>query len=351
MMKTREVDNYLKAVFFERPEWIPCSIGLPSATWMKYRNDLDELVMAHRALFPDYREGRDFDAVDDRRYEAGEFTDNWGCRWRNIARGLDGLVVGSPLESWDAFEAYRAPDPIHESDGWAAPPDWDALAREFDEVKARGGLATGGLPHGFLYMRLCDLRGFENLMVDVATDEPKLRRLIDMVLEYNLAQIGRILDAGAERVIFGDDLGLQNALAISPDKFRQILKPCYMQMLGLCRERGAIVYFHSDGHILPIIPDLVEMGVNVLNPQVGANTLDGLREVAKGKVCIHLDLDRQLFPFASPDEIVAHVHEAVEVLRGDDGGLMLYAECEPDVPLATIEALCDAFEQAGGPLI
>jgi len=68
-------------------------------------------------------------------------------------------------------------------------------------------------------------------------------------------------------------------------------------------------------------------------------------------VCIHLDLDRQLFPFATPDEIKAHVHEAVDALGSDDGGLMLYAECEPDVPLGNIEALCDAFEAVGGPSI
>ena len=352
MTKTRNVENYLKAAHFEHPEWIPCTVGIMPATWMKYREALEEIILRHPTVFPGYeKESRDFDAVDDKRYEEGGFTDNWGCRWRNIERGLDSVLAGSPLEDWDDLAAYRPPDPILEGEGWSGPPDWDAIERQFREVKARGGLATGGLPHGFMYMRLWYLRGFENFMLDLATDEPRLEQLIAIVLDYNVKEIQRYLDAGAERMILGGDLGLQAALPISPDKFRQYLKPCYSKMFALCLERDVLVYLHSDGHILEIIPDLIESGVNILNPQIRANTLEGLQRYAKGKVCINLDLDRQLFPFAKPDELKAHVHEAVDALAMEEGGLMLYAECEPDIPLENIEAICEAFEKVGGPSI
>jgi hypothetical protein len=105
------------------------------------------------------------------------------------------------------------------------------------------------------------------------------------------------------------------------------------------------VYLHSDGHILDIIPDLVECGMTVINPQIRANTLDGLVRVCKGKVCVNLDLDRQMFPFCGPADLDAHVKEAVVKLGSKDGGLMLSAECAPDVPLANIEAICQAFER------
>jgi len=122
-------------------------------------------------------------------------------------------------------------------------------------------------------------------------------------------------------------------------------------MFGLCRRNGVAISLHSDGHILDIIPDLVECGVSILNPQAGPNGLDGLERVAKGKVCIYLDLDARLFPFATPEQLSDHIHEAVERLDSPEGGLMLYAECLPDTPLSNIRAICEAFEDVGGPMM
>jgi hypothetical protein len=102
---------------------------------------------------------------------------------------------------------------------------------------------------------------------------------------------------------------------------------------------------HTDGHIVEIIPDLIDCGVNVVNPQVRANGLDNLARVCKGRVCVDLDLDRQLFPFCTPQEIDDHVHAAVETLGSSDGGLWLKAEIGFDVPLENVEAICTALEK------
>ena len=97
--------------------------------------------------------------------------------------------------------------------------------------------------------------------------------------------------------------------------------------------------------VFEIIPDLIDAGVNVVNPQIRANGLDNLVSVSKGKVCVDLDLDRQLFPFCTPNDIDNHVREAVMKLGAPEGGLWLTAECGPDVPLENIEALCAAMEK------
>jgi len=78
---------------------------------------------------------------------------------------------------------------------------------------------------------------------------------------------------------------------------------------------------------------------------VRANGLQALAEVCKGVVCVDLDLDRQLFPFCTPDEIDAHVREAVETLGSPQGGLWLKAEIGYDVPLENVEAICAALEK------
>jgi hypothetical protein len=102
---------------------------------------------------------------------------------------------------------------------------------------------------------------------------------------------------------------------------------------------------HSDGHIAEIVPDLVDCGVNVINPQVRANGLEALAEACRGKVCVDLDLDRQLFPFCTPQDIDDHVRQAVKALGSPEGGLWLKAEIGFDVPLENVEAICMALER------
>ena len=344
--RNRRTVNLLKTIYFDSPEWTICSVSLMNATWMKYREELEQVVLAHPRVFPGRTKGlRDFDEVADVLYEAGEHTDCWGTVWNNVARGLSSHPVRFPLENWEDFEAYVAPDPMKE-DTFGPRGDWGDVARRLARSKAGGGVATGGgLQHGFMYMRLFYLRRFENLMMDMITGDPRLPRLIRMVEDYNAAVIGKHLELGAEYMTFGDDLGLQDSLPMSPALWRTYIKPSYDRLLRPCREADVPVYLHTDGHVLEIIPDLIEAGVRVLNPQIRANGLEGLQAMAKGKMAINLDLDRQLFPFATPSEIEDHIGEMYEGLHLPEGGLMLHAECEPDVPLDNIDTICTVLER------
>jgi uroporphyrinogen decarboxylase len=343
--RNRQTINYLKAVAFDFPEWTPCRVSLMPATWIKYRDALEELVLAHPRLFPGYVRGsKDFDLLENPLYQPGQRKDCWGTVWENTEPGLDSYPIRYPLADWQAWGTYRPPAPLLED--MFAQRDWGMVQKGFEEARARGDLVVGGgLWHGFMYMRLFYLRGFENLMMDMATGDPRLWQIIDMVEGYNTTVIQRMLELGAEFMSFGDDLGLQASLPVSPRTWKQYIKPSYIRMFGLCKNAGALVYLHTDGHILEIIPDLIEAGVRVLNPQIRANGLEGLKEFAKGRVAIDQDLDRQLFPFATPGQIEDHIGEIFEALRLPQGGLMLYAECEPDVPLANIEAICKALEK------
>jgi hypothetical protein len=166
-----------------------------------------------------------------------------------------------------------------------------------------------------------------------------------MIEAYNLPVIQQTMALGAEFMRFGEDLGTQHALPISPTMWRKFVKPSYERMFGPCRDAGIPVYMHTDGHVLEIIPDLIEVGVRVLNPQIRANGLQGLIDVAMGKVAIHIDLDRQLFPFATPSQIEDHIGEVFEGLFLPEGGLMIHAECEPDVSLEKIDAICTVLER------
>ncbi|MBN2450909.1 MAG: hypothetical protein JXR77_11000 [Lentisphaeria bacterium] len=310
-------DDRQRAIEGRCPQTIPCSVGILPAAWMKYRAELDRLVAQYPGLFPGYEPGRrDYDAVGGT-YVSGEHVDAWGCVWSNVHNGMEAIVTGHPVKTREDIRTLQAP------------------SRDI------------GLPHGFMFLRLTDLRGFEEMMLDFAEEPPELQQLIDVVLEYNLRQVDIALSRRShpEMLYFGDDLGMQTSLPIHPETWRRYLKPCYAALFGRCRAAGHLVYFHSDGHIVEIIPDLVECGVTVINPQVRANGLENLARVCKGRVCVDLDLDRQLFPFASADQIDAHIQEAVETLGAPEGGLWLKAEVDPGIPLDNIAAIFAAMEK------
>jgi hypothetical protein len=313
-------EDRLKAMRFERPGCIPAAVYFLPAAWKKHREALDEIVRRYPALFDDSSRKRDYDAVSGT-YVQGNHVDAWGCVWSNIQEGMEAIVTRHPVPTRQDVHALRMPQ------------------------------VDAGFPHGFMYLRLADLRGFEALMVDFAEEPPELQMLIDVVLAYNLRQAALRLDSlGKEPklVSFGDDLGNQTALPVSPKQWRKFLKPCFEQIYRPFLQAGHAIYMHTDGHIVEIIPDLIEVGVSVLNPQSRANGLENLARQCKGKVCVDLDLDRQLFPFGTPVEIDAHVRQAVETLGSPQGGLWLKAEVGFDVPLENIAALCAAIERYRG---
>lgn len=154
----------IKSLQFDYPEYIPISAGILPAAWMKYRDALDEIVARHPILFNDYRRGdRDYDAVGGT-YVAGEHVDAWGCVWSNLHTGMEAIVTGHAAPTRESVHALQIPQ------------------------------RDVGLPHGFMFLRLTDLRGFQEVMLDFAEEPPELQLLIDKVLAYNLRQARLRLD-------------------------------------------------------------------------------------------------------------------------------------------------------------
>jgi uroporphyrinogen decarboxylase len=337
-----ERENYLRTIEFHHPEWIPCRVDLSPGTWRTFREELEEVVLRYPRIFRGYRKGdTDFDALPPV-YGDRYYRDNWGCLWQNIQEGIEGQVVEHPLADWSALDTYRLPDPLKKAE--RSERDWDAIRRDIRERKEKKLPTTGNGER--LFDRLYFLRGFENLMIDIATDAPELPRLIDMLLEYELQLIQEWLELGVDVIAFHTDIGTQMGLMISPGSFRKYLKPLFKEIFTTCRKAGTHVYLSSDGCLLEIVDDLVECGVSMHDPQFRANTLEGIARAYKGKLCINLDMDRQMFPFCSPADIRDQVKQAVETLHSPEGGFMIFASVSGhDVPLRNIEAMCEAFEE------
>jgi len=150
-------------------------------------------------------------------------------------------------------------------------------------------------------------------------------------------------------ISFGDDLGTQTGLAIGAERWRKYLKPCFRKLYGLVKayKPSQLIYMHTDGCIWEIMPDLVECGVDMINPQFRANGLDNLIRVCRKEqiIPINLDLDRQLFPFATRSRLFDHVGQCVESLYLPEGGLGLNVELNYDIPLENMAAILDAVEK------
>lgn len=336
-----ERENYLRALEFRGPEWVPITFELLPSVWMHYGDALVDVVRRHpRALPSDNPE--DYYSPDLAEFmEVGRtFRDDWGCVWACAQRGILGQVVSHPLKDWKALDNFKPPDPLDQY-------DWRAL-REATESNRRQGLLTRGhylFTQGGFFDRLQFLRGLENLLIDFLEEPPQLARLMEMVLEYNMKHIRLWNQIGVDQFYFHGDIGTQRGLLMSPATFRKQLKPAYREMFSACRREGAHVWYSSDGNLLPIVGDLTECGVTLHDPQVRANTIDAIGQTYKGKLCALVDIDQQMLPFCTPEEIDRQVREVVEKVGDPKGGLMIYAIPSADVPLQNIEALCTAWEK------
>ena len=310
------IQRLMKALTFDSPDEIPVSCSILPAAWMHYGKDLVELVREYPDLIPTLPDLNNLQYPDT--YHMGEHVDEWGCVWSNIEEGMESIVTKHPLPNREDVRTLKAPEKL-----------------------------DGRFPHGFMYLRLLDLRGFEEAMIDFAEECEELQMLIDKVAEYNCRQAEVLLSQHekGDLLWFGDDLGMQHGLAVGTEKWRKYMKPAFKRIYAPIKEKGCYIYMHTDGHILDIMPDLADCGVNMINPQSRANGIENLARVCKGKIPIDLDLDRQLFPVATPSQIDDHVRECVETLYLPEGGLALKAELNFEIPLENMAAVFEALRK------
>lgn len=340
-------DNYLRNVRMTGPEYMPCAVSISGASWDQWRDDMEDVCLRHPTLFPGFEKGqRDYDNWDyGPAHRAGErYTDNWGIVWHSDIDGIEGVFEVNPLDDWSKLETYRAPDPLLVGD--RGPMDWEATRRHMAAAKAAGGLTQGSLAHGFLLMRMYYLRGFENLMLDFATGEPRLRDLIKLINGHNRVIVEQYRSMNVDMIHFGEDIGTQTASLISPKHFHEYIMPAYQELMQPCREQGIIIGSHSDGYIMELIDDLLQAGLDMVNPQDLCNGIDNLAREVKGRVCIKLDVDRQtIVPFGTPQEIHDLIEEEVRKLGAPEGGLEMICGIYPPTPPENVDAVCSALEE------
>lgn len=282
----------------------------------------------------------------------GSYSDEWGVTW--IKEGPFWSPVGNPLAgaTLEDLESHPWPDPLDPGRFVGVAEEARRLYKETDYAV----VAAQPVPAYGVFMTSLFLRGMAQFMVDLAVDKEFANRLMERVLQFHLVIYDRFLSLVGDYVqivVTSDDLGTQKAMLISPTMYRETIKPMQARLFSLIKQRTrAKIFYHSCGAIAPVIPDLIEMGVDILNPvQPLAEGMEsaGLKEAYGDRLVFHGGIDQQqCMTGGTPEDVEREVKRRVRVLGRDGGYIMAVVHnIMPDVPSENVLALFDAARSYG----
>jgi uroporphyrinogen decarboxylase len=286
-------------------------------------------------------------SANERELSSDAFVDGWGIPWKRKP-GSHYFEIGEPPLRNAGIEdiaLHPWPDLCHPSRF----KDLKTRAHEIQQAGYAVVALSGVSPFEYSYM----LRGVDNWLVDLALNPEFADALMRKVSDLQGQAMVKLLEAAGAHidvVVIGDDLATQNTLMISPEMYRKQVKPYQAELISaIKRKTKAKVFYHSCGNIYPLINDLIEIGVDLLNPiQVSTKDMHDTARLKRefGKrlsFCGAIDTQKVL-PYGNVDDVRREVRRRVADL-GPGGGYILSAvHCiQPDVPP---ENVCAMFEEA-----
>jgi uroporphyrinogen decarboxylase len=248
-----------------------------------------------------------------------KWTDIWGTEWHLEHAGVMGFPRGNPLADLPrTIGSYNWPDPDDERIvGCLAgrKQGWDP-ATQF----------LSGSHRDTLWEKTYMLVGMENAMCFFHTDPEAMRELLHRIMDFQLGIAKHYLELGVEAVFCGDDLGTQCGLLLSPDIVHEFLVPEYRRLFSLYKAHDVIIWFHSCGHIEPLLETFIALGIDILDPiQATANNLDRVRQVTQGRMALQGGVSSSTLMNGPVEAIRDEVRQRIRQL-GANGGYF----CSPD---------------------
>ncbi len=275
-----------------------------------------------------------------------EYTDEFGIGWKWFDHPSGGAfteMVRHPLAAIRDPAEFTLPD----------------FSREDRYDGARHLIAEYGAEYGIMGGLACTLfelawylRGIEQVLMDLATNRDFFHAYLDKLLAWIEVAGRKFVQLGVDIVWIGDDVGMQDRMLISPAAFREFLKPRYARLFAEWKRLNPNVKiaFHSDGYCWPIVADLVEIGLDILNP-IQPKSMDPAR--VKREFGRNLTLwgtvdIQEVLPFGTPQDVIEEVKLRLRT-AGPGGGLILAPahNLQPEVPVANILAFYEAAKRYG----
>lgn len=270
------------------------------------------------------------------------WTDAWGTRWETTRDDMVPFPKGHPLPDLRRIDDYVVPDPYALFAADTSLPD--RLAR----IPDREEKLVFGQQTYFVFERAWALTGLDNFLAAFYEHPDDLRELLRRIADYNIAIFERYIELGVDGVSFSEDLGTQRALMISPELFREFIKPEYERIFAPVKAAGKLINFHSCGCVQEIVEDLIDVGVDILNPlQARANDLALVKAKADGRLALMGGIDTQhVLMLGTPEDVTNEVRRVLAMLA-PGGGYIIGPDQGMPFPPANIEALWRAAEQWG----
>jgi uroporphyrinogen decarboxylase len=279
------------------------------------------------------------------------YVDGWGSVWERLPGAIYYEVVDSPLRraTIDDLERYPWPDLGH--------PSRFAGLREKAKAIQDAGYAVVMMSGVSAWEQAYVSHGVENALCDLAADPDFMLALMRKITDQMKAGVIGLLEEAGDYIdvlITGDDLGSQSAPLMSPKMYRRMIKPFHAELYQEIKRRTkAKIFYHSDGNIYPLLGDLIELGIDLLNPvQVSAKDMGDTARLKrefgdKLSFCGAIDTQWAL-PYGTPDDVRAEVRHRIKDLAPGGGYVLASVHCiQPDVPIANICAMLDEAAKAG----
>lgn len=225
--------------------------------------------------------------------------------------------------------------------------DFSYLTPQVEEIHEKG-LAVFVWAECTIWETAWYLRSMDNLFMDMAFEDEKAIYLLDKITDFACYRAAKFAKAGVDVLGLGDDIGMQNAAMMSNEMYQQWLKPRLEKVIKAAKDVNPdiLISYHSCGFVKPFINDLIEAGVDILNP-VQPECMDFAEIHAEfgDRISFNGTIGtQQLMPFGTPEEVKAEVKRNLEI-AGDKGGLLCCPThmLEPEVPWANIEAYIEAI--------
>ena len=351
-MDSRE--RLLTALDGDTPDRVPCALGFYSVNLEKlvpphvYREDLIDVRFVQFPISPAEKALRE--RVSTFSYDTRLGTPSQVLTYSQWDYHPEAPLQRNPLtdaQSLDDLRAYPFPDT-------SKPYRVDQLSQDVATWHGCGLAVGGNLPHlgGELFEAAWRLRGLENFLLDLVEHPDWVDFLLDQLAGLARQNAEALAAAGVDVLSLDDDVGMPGTMILSPVMWRRFFKPRLAEIIGAARaiKPDLRVLFHSDGFFEPIVGDLVEIGVNALNPlQPEHMNAAQIRRTYGPRLALWGTVGHQTtFSFARPEEIRREVKERVETLGR--AGLILspaYDIDEPDIPWRNIIAFLEAVRRFG----
>ncbi len=275
----------------------------------------------------------------------GELREIFGRRMQVVKNptGSYEEIVHYPLADYatvDQLKAFPFPDP----DWW----DWTPLPAVIDHLN-RDQRYHVRFRIGSVFEVAWQLRGLSAFLTDLAMEPALPKYIMERLTDIYVENTRRVLDLAADRldaVYFYDDVATQKSLLISRGMWAEFIRPCHQRIIEVAKSYDVAVMYHSDGALRPLIPELIEMGVDILNPiQADAKGMEpeALKADFGDRLTFHGGIDIvKTLPQGTPSDVRAEVQERIRVL-GKDGGYILCSShhIQSDTPLENVLTMYD----------